>query len=241
VGFLKKILGELKETTIQMMDDQWKFEREQLLGELCAHLQQFGVKSTPLDPDSPEGFRYPPFVMGCAKIEDRNLNVIIVQVGNELFNYHYVVRANVEDLESKLHADFKSNWHDRCCLKKDFKRLDKNLIAKEVSNSHWEGGELAQLLNADSDLTSMLYSEGLDQLEIRPDRGRRCVRILHSILHAYRRGYSKKDMLPGDYTYTMGDEEKHTLGKKQFPTPEAFEAYERIAYTIKKVVKAGSQ
>ncbi|MCJ7635773.1 hypothetical protein MUP77_25695, partial [Candidatus Bathyarchaeota archaeon] len=95
--------------------------------------------------------------------------------------------------------------------------------------------------NTDSDLTSTLYSEGVDQLEIRPDRGRRCVRILHPIVHAYKWGYRKKDMMPGDYTYTMGGEEKHTLGKKQFPTREAFEAYDRIAYTIKKVVKAGSQ
>ena len=63
MSFLKRILGELKETTIQMIDDQYKLEREQLLGELCEHLQQFGVKGTPLDPGSPEGFRFPPIVL----------------------------------------------------------------------------------------------------------------------------------------------------------------------------------
>jgi hypothetical protein len=51
-------------------------------------------------------------------------------------------------------------------------------------------------------------------------------------------------MMPGDYTYTMGYDadgdphEKHTLGREQFPTREAFNAYDRIAYTIKKVIQA---
>jgi len=243
MSFLKKKLGELKETTIQMIDDQYRSERDQLLGELCEALQQFGVKGIPLDPGSPEGFRWPPIVMGCVKIEGRNLDVIIVQVGLELFNYHYVVRANIDGLESELHADFKSDWNKRCCLKKDFKWIDKTLITQEMSNAHWEGGELAQLLNADSDLTSTLYSEGVDRLEIRPDKGRRCVRIVHPIVHAYRWGYSKKDMMPGDYTYIMGHDsdgnphEHFTLGKKQFPTREAFESYDRIAYAIRRVVK----
>jgi hypothetical protein len=241
MGFLKKILGELKETTIQMIDDQYKFEREQLLGELCGHLQQFGVKGTRLDPGDPEGFRFPPIVMGCVKIEDRNLDVIIIQVGNQLFNYYYVVRADVNGLEDKLRADFKSDWHNHCCLKNDFRWGDKLQTAQEVSSPQWEGGELAQLLNADSDLTSTLYSEGLDRLEIRPDLGRRCVRISHPIIHAYKWGYSKKDMGPGDYTYHMGDEEKYTIKRKQYPTRGAFEAYDRIAYTIKKVLKTESK
>jgi hypothetical protein len=54
MSFFKRILGELKETTIQMIDDQYKSEREQLLRDLCETLQQFGVKGIPLEPGSPE-------------------------------------------------------------------------------------------------------------------------------------------------------------------------------------------
>jgi hypothetical protein len=239
MGFIKKILGEFKETAIQIIDDSEELEREQLMGELCEHLQQIGVKGTLLDPSSPEGFRFPPFVLGCVKIEGRNVDVILVQSTNIWYNYYYVVRADVDGLEGKLRADFRSDWRDRCCLKRDFKLVDESLITQEVSGAHWEGGELAQLLNADSDLAYTLYSEGLDRLEIRPDRGRRCVKILHP--HQRRKVYSKRDMGPGDIEYTVGDESRFTIGRKQFPTREAFEAYDRGAYSIKKVVKAGFQ
>ncbi|MDQ1281263.1 MAG: hypothetical protein QG670_2528 [Thermoproteota archaeon] len=132
-------------------------------------------------------------------------------------------------------------------VSRKIKWVDKTQVTQEMSGSQWEGGELAQLLNTDSDLKSTLYSEGIDRLEIRSDKGRRCVRIVHPIVHGYRWGYSKKDMMPGDYTYTMGYDsdgdpyEHFTLGKKQFLTREAFEAYDRIAYTIKTIVKAESQ
>jgi len=37
------------------------------------------------------------------------------------------------------------------------------------------------------------------------------------------------------------DEDLYTIGRKQFPSREAFKAYDRVAYTIKKIVKAGPQ
>lgn len=250
MSFIKKMLGELKETIFSAIDDYQKLDREEVMGELCKHLLQIGVNVTLLDPDSPEGFRvlvtntgFPPFIIGCIKIEGRNIDVIFVQSAFSdlrFYYYYYVVRANVDGLEDKLRADFKSNWRGRCCLKKDFKWVDKALINQEVSNSRWEGGELAQLLNADSDLTCTLYSEGLDRLEIRPDRGHRCVTMLHPTHHR-KIGWSKRDMGPGDMDLAPGSEfDRYTIGRKQFPSREAFEAYDRVAYAIKKVVKTGS-
>lgn len=50
-------------------------------------------------------------------------------------------------------------------------------------------------------------------------------------------------MGPGDIEIGGGSESigSFTVGRKRFPTREAFEAYDRIAYAIKKIVKAESQ
>lgn len=158
MGFIKKKLGELKETVFWAFDEYLTSDRKEVMGDLCEHLQQIGVKGILLDPDSPESFRFPPIVIGCVKIEGRNIDVIFAQRTSVTYEYYYVMRVNVEGLESKLYANLyaDSNWHNRCCLKKDFKWIDKSLINQEVSNSRWERGELAQLLNADSDLTYTL-------------------------------------------------------------------------------------
>jgi hypothetical protein len=243
MGFFKKVLGEFKDTTLFMMDKHFRAEREVLMGELSEHLHNLGLNVSLLELDSPEAFRFPPYVLGCIKIEGRNIDMLLVQIANGPYQYYYVVRANVDSLESKLKANFKSNWHDRCSQKPNFKWADKTLLEGGASSYRWEGGELAQLLNADSNLVHLLYSEGLDSLEIRPDKGRRCVRILH--VHNWR-SISKKDMGPGDII-TGHDEDFEaydrsgdlfTVGRKQFPTRDAFEAYDRIAYAIRRI--AGS-
>lgn len=96
---------------------------------------------------------------------------------------------------------------------------------REIPDCRWEGGELAQLLNADLDLTQILYDEGIDRLEIRADIGHRCVRIEHW----HWKVYTSRDMGPSDVS---------SIGRKQFPTREAFEAYERIAFAIRSVILA---
>jgi hypothetical protein len=89
----------------------------------------------------------------------------------------------------------------------------------EISDCRWEGGEVAQLLNAYSDLTRTLYSEGLDRLEIRSDRSRRCVRIEHW----HWKAYSNRDIGPGDlrnkYDNSVpGGTYISSVGRKQFPS-----------------------
>jgi hypothetical protein len=229
----KKVPGVLKEAAQRSFDNHFRFERELLMGELCQYFRVIDVNAILLEPENPEAFRYPPYILGHVKIEGRNVDAILVQFSSSgddtsfaWYRYFYVVRANLDGLESKLKADFKSNWHDRCCQKRNFKRIDGTLIDREVSDCRWEGGELAQLLNADSDLTQTLYNEGLDRLEIRSDRGHRCVRIEHWHWKVY--SSSDIDGRASDGTYA--------IGRKQFPNREAFEAYEGIAYAIRRVI-----
>jgi hypothetical protein len=246
-----KILVALKEASQRQFDNIFRLERETLMGELCQHLRTIGVNAVMLEPDNPEAYRYPPYVLGCSKIEGRNTDMLLVQTSASgggdseggpdttfaIYRYFYVVRANVDGLETTLKADFKSNWHDRCCKKRNFTWIDKKILTdKEVSDCRWEGGELAQLLNADTELTITLYSEGLDRLEIRPDRGRRCVRIEHW----HWKAYSSRDVGSGDLknvydSRPSGGTYLTTTGRKQFPTRDSFEAHERIAYTIRRI------
>jgi len=215
-----KIKSELKEAKTEGVT---KYIRSELYGEvkegakeagltndLCEHLRQIGIDATLLEAGSPgvvEGT--------CIKVEGRNINFVQVQslpsTGGLRYHYHYVVLANVEGLEGNLKAEVKppAYW-----------KLDLN--EKRVVDFQWEGGYLAQLLNADSDLKNMLLKGGLDKLVIRPDRGRRCVRIVH--------------MLGTWPPITIGSA-TIAVGRKAFPTLEDFEAYDRIANTIGSIVK----
>jgi len=235
LGTLKEARARSKEEVLRSDDNRFRSERELLTGELCRHLQDVSINAILLEPKSPEAFRNPYYVLGDVKIEGRNIDAILVQwsagdfeKSDSHYRYFYVVRASLDGLESKLKADFKSNWHDRCSQKPNFYQFDKTLMDKELSNSYWEGKELAQLLNNDPELTQKLYNEGLDCLTVRPDKGDQCVRIEHS-----------------HWTLYLSDGEVHirtgSVGRKQFPSRGTFEAYEEIAYAIRRVILTSSQ
>ncbi len=120
--------------------------------------------------------------------------------GVRTYRYNYVVLAKTDGLEDKLKAATK-------LIKKGFLR-------KEVVGLKWEGGYLAQLLNADSDLKTMLDREGLVECEIRPDKKNHRIRIRQ-------KKFYPRNMLP-------------------FPTREAFEVYDRIAQHIRSIAPVRS-
>jgi len=234
---LKRTLRRLKEDLSRSEYFRNTSERETLMGELCEHLRQTGIEATLLEPDSPEARVYPLF-LGWVKIESRNIDMILVNRTtssdssqcNIIYGYYYVLWL---DANTKLKAFSRPNWPGRCCLKRGFKRIDKSQIDRQIPSDFWYGGELAGSLVADSDLTYLLYSEGLDGLEITPDRRRRCVTIQH--IHYWKVG-GYGDSLPGDFNTSNVS----SVGRKQFPTREAFEAYDRIAYTIRRTAMASS-
>jgi hypothetical protein len=156
-------------------------------------------------------------MLGCVRIEDRNLDMILVQRACQnnsddygqltwvnMVSYYYVVRVDATGLAP---ADFEPDWPDRCCLRKSFNHprchrcgalicddwnfcracgLDLETERRyAISSSHWEGGQLAKLLNSDSDLPRLLYEEGVDRIKIRCERGLQCVRMLHIQCHVH--------------------------------------------------------
>jgi len=219
-------------------------KEDELINELCERLRQIGINATVVESGSPEDIGgLVTFALGSVKIEGRNLDLIQVgkisvpasqrEVGTYTrrvqpgepgytremgqgsirYDYHYVVRVKVEGLESKLEAKFKP-------IKKR-----KGLFGKEVVGFQWEGGELAQRLNSDSDLKNMLLKEGLHRLLIKPEKEHQCVRITPPT---------------GLETFSFDFDSQHPaiLGRKAFPTREAFEIYDKIAQHIRSIASA---
>jgi hypothetical protein len=218
MSIFRKIRGEIEEVG--------------LINELCEHLRQIGIEATVLDLESPEAIHHTPTMhiiysmknlplLGCVKVEGRNIDLVEVsrfftggsaRAGHVVYKYNYVVKTKVGNLESKLKAEAK--------------QIRKGLLDREIIDYNWEGGELAQLLNADSELKNMLLGFGSPNLMVIPNKKDQYVEITPIV--------SSTTIVIGGIPvkYDM------TVGRKAFPTREAFEAYDRIAQHIRKILSS---
>jgi hypothetical protein len=219
------------------------YNDEGLMGKLSDHLRQIGLDATLLPLGSPEAvgprWKKGSFVsgqsLGCIKIRKRNLDLIQVEktrteepsftggpggpgdldLGRLAYLYHFIVRADVEGLERAFKADVKL--------------ITKGLLNRKATDFKWEGRELAQRLNLDSQLRNMLLKNGLDNLpviEVRVDKANKCVRI------------TRTPPIP-KWTYGPTGREaasRLTVGR-EFPTREEFEIYDRIAHHTRSMHK----
>jgi len=208
------------------------YKGEGLMNDFCEHLRQIGINATLLESGSPETIpSLVRFALGSVKVEDRNIDFIQVNRtstgGGEdsgpsrlMHLYHYLVRANVEALEDKLKAKLKP--------------IKKGFLSKEVVDFKWEGGELAQMLNADSDLKNKMLKEWLNPLvrpivEIKPHKKHRCVWIMQT---------TERPVSLGPSLLMSGAQGLREIGRKTFPTREDFEIYDRIAQHIRSITSA---
>jgi hypothetical protein len=220
MSIFKKIRGEIEEVD--------------LINELCEHLRQIGIEATVLDLKSPEAIHHTPTMhimysiknippLGCVKVEGRNIDLVEVSrslTGGEsarggpllVYRYNYAVKANVGDLKDELKAKAK--------------QIKKGFLSREIIDYKWEGGELAQLLNADSELKNMLLGFGSPNLMVIPNKKDQYVGITPIVS-------STTIVISGiPVKYDM------TVGRKAFPTREAFEAYDRIAQHIRSILSS---
>ena len=258
------------EGRLREMHDKARAGAVELMDELCNHLQQIGVNATVQSvTGTTMGGAFPSSadfylslsgmlvgnVVGRVKVEDQNIDLVQVETINpvhvwtgeesnrvefSVFNYHYVMQANVEGLVGRLNAEVKT--------------ITKGFLSKEVVDFRWEGGELAQRLNADSELRNMLLREGLDKLpnlEVRPNKKPRNVPGI---------GRPPQDFLEAQASFKQcvritkrpkipSNSEAHQMfvvpgipfwERKvgvELPTPETFETYERIAQHIHNIMK----
>jgi hypothetical protein len=211
MSIFKKIRGEIEEVG--------------LINELCEHLRQIGIEATVLDLKSPEAIHHTPTMhiiysmknlppLGCVKVEGRNIDLVEVirfpggtsEAGRIFYRYKYAVKAKVGNLEDELKAEVKP--------------IKKGFPTSEIVDYNWEGGELAQLLNADSELKNMLLGLGAPHLTVIPNKKDQYVGITPIVSST------------AIVIYDM------TVGRKAFPTREAFEAYDRIAQHIRKILSS---
>jgi len=201
---------------------------EGLLNELCYRLRQIGVNGTAhLSGSMMESMSgsLVGAVAGYVKIGGRNIDIVqveIEQAGDDnpymRYYYHYVVLANVEGLEKRLQVKVKPN-------RKDF-------LSREIVSYRWEGGELAQRLNGDPELRSMLLREGLNQLpdiEVRAHGKPRRIPMIGKPPQAFL-----------DAQAAFKPCVRITNTRAELPTREAFEIYDRIAQHIHSVIASRS-
>jgi len=176
------------------------YDRLPLINEFCEHLRQIGVNASVLEFGSPLSLADSSGGTGYVKLEGRNIDLadsFYGSVSGKSRSYHseYYVRGNVEGLENRLKAEGKP--------------VKKSFFSSETVDYKWNGEDLAQKLNADSELKSMLIKEELG-------------------------GISIGSSFNHQYVWIQG--EKHR--DKAFPTHEAFEAYDKIAHHIRSIVNS---
>lgn len=213
------------------------FRETDLVQDLVDHLGQIGVQARAIDTKSTEAVKHSPTLgifgnppLGVVKIDGRNIDLVELyreirggggRVGHGGAGYHshapseviyyydYVVRGDVGEREE----NFKAEVHP----------IEKGLIRKELLDVEWKGRSLANLLNADQDLRKMLLESGAPRLEVKPDKKDGCVAI--KLPHGGWHSTTSVGGIPIRHDFTVG--------RKAFPSSEAFEIYDRIAKHIR--------
>jgi len=202
-----------------------------LVQDLVDHLVQIGVQARVIDTKSMEAVKHRPTLgifgnppLGVVKIDGRNIDLVELyrvitggdadSPGQVIYYYDYVVRADVGDREE----DLKAEVHP----------IEKGMLRKELVDFEWKGGSLAKSLNADQDLRKMILESGAPRLAVKPDKKDGCVAI-------------KLPQKKWHTTVSIGGipvKHEFTVGRKAFPSREAFEIYDRIAKHIRSAIGA---
>jgi len=184
-----------------------------LTGNLVAHLNQIGVEATEIKPDSPEAIKRSVVAFSNDPLDAPPWGVIRVE--GRSIEFVEPVAMNVPGGgggEGKRRADA-LNVTIRYLLRA---RVGDEADFSAASGAAWEGGRLADALNADDELNRML--EGLGQPRIRV-RGHKAD--------------SYVSISPLGRGSLSGGSVVKTFGLRDFPSAEEFAAYDRIAGHVK--------
>ncbi len=198
-----------------------KLNETGLTEQLCGHLNGCGLKARVVDKKGPEGLHHsmaiigmPP--LGCVKLEGCNIDYVEMfryiehkrsgfsvgvggmSIGNPSDNlaYEYTAstRFDVGDNDKELRAEI------------DY--VTKGLMKKEVVDFSWKGGALAQRLNQDTQLRSMLQALGMPWIEVSANKKDSYVEI--------GQGHTRAG------TFDL------STGKYDFPSPQMLAVYDHI-------------
>jgi hypothetical protein len=196
--------------------------------ELCAHLNGIGVQSCVVDKNGPEALHHTATLgvfglnpTGVVKVSGRNIEVVemyrVIEggVSRPLYKYQYVTRIDVGEREDQFNC------------KIDY--VMDGAINRELVNFGWKGGRLAQALNVDGELKSMLTKSGIPPLVVRANKKDGCVALSLGQLMG---GWTRKDGSPVGCPFPI------SYGKYDFPSQQSFEMYDRIMGHVKTMAGA---
>ena len=203
-----------------------------LVEELADHLNNMGIRAVALPHGSAEAIHHTPTLgvfgnppLGSVKIEGRNVDFVEIYrsfaggrgrnagPGGIAYGYSYVVKANL------------GSQHD---FKTHVRLVKSGLIIKKVVGFTWEGETFANTLNSDDDLKTKILEIGTPVLFVNANKKSGSVSIASA----------KFGRVTTVIVYGVPAKYQLTVGRKAFPTPEAFEVYDRIAGHVKEVLKA---
>jgi hypothetical protein len=206
-----------------------KINETGLTEELCNHLNGCGLKAKVVDRKGPEALHHSTTMgmgwvpLGCVRLEGCNIDYVemyryiehkrsgfSVGVGpinlgtpSDAFAYEYTAtsRFDVGESEKDLRAEI------------DY--VTKGLVKKEIVDFHWKGGTLAEKLNQDAQLKTMLQAIGMPWIQV---------------------SASKKD---GYVEITQGHDRAGmfdlSVGKYDFPNSQVMSIYDRIFGIVRKM------
>jgi hypothetical protein len=185
--------------------------------------------------------------LGCVKVEGRSIDAIRLCIESELpwgyrkitnwpfpppgtsmervtYNISYIVYGLVETLENELEAETRP--------------IKEGLLEKKVTGFEWQGGRLAGILNADSDLKDVLLKMGPPDIAVEPHREKTPLSTDTQLIlkpEASDEMQSKEKQYVEITASIIVADEKTAKGQA-FPSSEAFEAYDRIARHIRSII-----
>jgi hypothetical protein len=209
---------------------------EELMKALSIRLREIGVNTELLDRRNFGHVIVVPnmYTLGFMKVNERNLDFIQVSEclpGSDesrsrtiVIVYNYVVQLDNYSVRRELEAYFGAVEKRR------------GFFSKEVENLgfQWEGGKLAEVLSKDSELNKRILDLKLARLEVRPEK-----------VYLPSRGWPKIDKshlfvritpIPSLTLRALRNgplKGVATVGSDDFPTREAFEVFDKIAWHVR--------
>lgn len=202
----------------------------EVLDELCRHLQGIGLTAkVAWDDPRPEAVHYQitqgyyahiESPLGYVEVEGKSIDAVRLCITMESpwrqgkldwpsAPANYRVTYSISYL---VHGEFVKDLEGD--LKAETRPIKAGLFEKRITGFEWKGGRLSVILNADSDLMNRLSKMGLPHVVIMPHREEKHVEIRTSTIVA----------------------DERTARGMAFPTPEAFDAYDRMAQRIRSIV-----
>ena len=194
--------------------------------DLVKHYQSGGISASLIDKESPETVGREKAV----KIEGRNVSLVIpkfamgsvgggkgldigpsfsknVSITHPVVNFHHIVKGVAPRDDKEMSATLVAE--------------KKGFLSKEVVGVRWEGGRVASMLNADTELNKNILRRGIDSLKVEGDSKNGVLRIILR---------DKIDVV----TESSGFIVKETKNRaEKLPSLEDFDIVDRIAGKLK--------